>query len=219
MGVCHVIGQMFIRSFLAKQLGYPTGIFGRLLMRLLNSDNATMNDLTLEQIALQPGDRILEIGFGGGYLIEQMATTKIPSFIAGVDSAIDVIQMSSKKFQSQIERGYIELKQASAESLPYGDKFFNNICTVNTIYFWSNIQLVLAECDRLLQPQGKLVICYNSPAFLTQTKLTEHGFIAYEPQELESLMANAGFIHISTILADGGNGNGIFYCTCGIKAN
>ena len=210
---------MFIRSFLAKQLGSPTGIFGRLVMRLLNRDNAIMNDFALEQIALQPGERVLEIGFGGGYLIDRMATSKIPSFIAGVDPAIDVIQMGSKKFRSHIEQGYIELKQARGESVPYSGNSFNKICTVNTIYFWSNPQLVLAECDRLLKPQGKLVICYNSPAFLAQTKLIQYGFTAYEPQELESLMANAGLINISTISADGGTSNGIFYCTSGLNAD
>jgi hypothetical protein len=31
---------MIIRRFLAKQLGHPSGIFGRLLMKLLNKGNA-----------------------------------------------------------------------------------------------------------------------------------------------------------------------------------
>lgn len=33
-----------IRGFLAKQLGYPSGIFGRFIMRLLNRGNADMNE-------------------------------------------------------------------------------------------------------------------------------------------------------------------------------
>lgn len=205
-----------IRGFLAKQLGHPSGIFGRLIMRLLNQGNAKMNDLVLQQLDLQSGDRVLEIGFGGGYLLDKIANSKIPSFIAGVDPSLDVLQMGCKKFQQQTAHKYLELKQASGENLPYEKNTFTKICTVNTVYFWSDPQRVLRECDRILQPQGKLIICYNSPEFLAQTNLTSHGFTAYQPEELESLMASAGFVDVTTVKADGGSSNGIFYCTSGL---
>lgn len=206
---------MLIRSFLAKQLGHPAGIFGRSIMRLLNRGNAEMNDVTFDRLNLQPTDSILEIGFGGGYLLNKIAASQIPSFVAGVDPQADVIQMGNKKFNSQIERGYIELKQGSGENLPYSDNTFNKICTVNTIYFWSDPQSVLNECRRVLQPNGKLVICYNCAAFLKQTKLTQHGFKTYEPEDLESLMQGSGYSNIDTIATNGGTGKGRFYCTSG----
>lgn len=202
-----------IRAFLAKQLGYPSGIFGRLLMKLLNKGNATMNDFTFQQLDLQSKDTVLEIGFGGGYLLEKIINSQIPSRIAGIDPQIDVIEMASKKFSPAINKGHLELKEAIGESLPYEHNTFTKICTVNTIYFWSNPQKVLEECERLLQPQGKLIICYNSPEFLAQTKLTQHGFTTYQPQDLESLMVSAGFVDVATVTADGGIGNGVFYCT------
>ena len=208
-----------IRAFLAKQLGYPSGIFGRLLMKLLNKGNATMNDFTFQQLDLQSGDAVLEIGFGGGYLLEKIIASQIPSRIVGIDPQMDVINMGTKKFSQAISEGNLELQQASGESLSYEDNTFTKICTVNTIYFWSNPQAVLKECDRLLQPQGKLIICYNSPEFLERAKLTSYGFTAYQPEDLESLMANAGFIDATTITADGGAGNGVFYCTFGLVEN
>ncbi|MGD1918558.1 MAG: class I SAM-dependent methyltransferase [Pleurocapsa sp.] len=208
-----------IRAFLAKQLGYPSGIFGRLLMKLLNKGNAIMNDFTFQQLDLRSGDAVLEIGFGGGYLLEKIIASQIPSRIAGIDPQVDVISMGNNKFKQAISKGSLELQQASGESLPHEDNTFTKICTVNTVYFWSNPQKVLGECDRILQPQGKLVICYNSPEFLAQAKLTQHGFTAYQPQELESLMADAGFIDVTTITADGGKGNGVFYSTSGLVKN
>ena len=206
---------MIIRSLLAKQLGYPSGIFGRLVMKLLNKSNAEMNDLTFTKLNVQPGDFILEIGFGGGYLLDKIATSRIPSLIAAIDPKIDVIKMGNKKFKQQIAQKYIELKQASAESLPYDNRYFDKICTVNTIYFWSDPKLVLDECNRVLKLNGKIVISYNSSAFLEKTKLTQHGFKTYEPENLELLMESSGFRNISTISAEGGTSNELFYCSSG----
>ena len=203
------------RSFLARQLGFPNGFFGRLLMRLLNRGNAAMNDLTFEQLNLEPGDAILEFGFGGGYLLNKIIASQIPDFIAGIDPQPDVVRLGHKKFKQQIKRGKMELKQASGENLPYEAQTFNKICTVNTIYFWSDPKLVLQECDRVLKPDGKIVICYNSPDFIEQAKLTQHGFNTYEPEKLELLLQNCGFVNVLTITADGGTGNGKFYCTYG----
>ncbi len=207
-----------IRAFLAKQLGYPSGIFGPLLMKLLNKGNADMNDFTFQQLDLQSEDTVLEIGFGGGYLLEKMIDSQIPSPIAGIDPQVDVIKMGNKKFKTAIAKKHLELQQASGESLPYGENTFTKICTVNTVYFWSDPQRVLEQCDRVLQPQGKLIICYNSPEFLAQTKLIQHGFTAYQPAELESLMASSGFVDVATVKAYGGTGNGIFYCTSAIAS-
>lgn len=209
---------MFIRSFLARQLGYPSGIFGRLLMRLLNSGNAVMNDLTFSQLNLQPQDSVLEIGFGGGYLLEKISASKIPKAIVGIDPQADVLKLGNQKFKQQIKRGYIELKQASGENLPYENETFNKICTVNTVYFWSDPIVILNECWRVLKSQGKLIICYNSPAFIQQAKLTQHGFKTYEPKALESLLQNCGFTEVSTVSGNGGTGNGLFYCTSGLIA-
>ena len=205
-----------IRAFLAKQLGYPSGFFGRLIMKLLNKGNAAMNDFTFQQLDLQSEDTVLEIGFGGGYLLEKIINSNIPNHIAGIDPQLDVIKMGQKKFQQAINQGDLELKRASGESLPYEDNTFTKICTVNTVYFWSVPQTVLKEFHRVLQPRGKLIICYNSPEFLEQAKLTQHGFTAYQPEELESLLINHGFVNVSTVMADGGVGNGVFYCTSGL---
>lgn len=110
-----------IRAFLAKQLGYPSGFFGRLLMKLLNKSNVTMNDLTFQQLNLQSEDAVLELCFGGGYLLEKIFNSQIPSFIAAIDPQIDVIEMGTKKISPAISKGNLELQQASGERLPFED--------------------------------------------------------------------------------------------------
>ena len=204
-----------IRSFIARQLGYPSGFFGRLVMRLLNRSNAVMNDVVVTQLSLQPQDELLEIGFGGGYLLAKIIASEIPKLVVGIDPQVDVIRLGQRKFKFALERGIVKLEQACGENIPYGDRSFDKICTVNTIYFWTDPIRVLSECYRTLKPNSKLVICYNSAAFIERQKLTQHGFKTYSPAKLERLMEDTGFVELNTISAEGGTGNDLFYCTVG----
>ena len=63
---------MFSR-FLARQLACPTGVFGRwVLGPLWNRRNAVLNDAAFAALAPEPADRVLDVGFGGGYLLERL---------------------------------------------------------------------------------------------------------------------------------------------------
>jgi len=63
-----------VNKFIASQLKQPSGAFGWFLAgRLLNKFNARINQLSVELLALQPSDRVLEIGFGGGEMLGMMA--------------------------------------------------------------------------------------------------------------------------------------------------
>jgi len=205
------------RAFLAHQLGFPSGWFGRLLLRFLNQNNAAMNDLVLQLLDVHLGDRVLEIGFGGGYLIHQIVNTQKPALTVGVERSPDAVNICQEKFRSLLNEGKVELYLADATSLPFADHHFHQICTVNTIYFWSNPSPVLNECHRVLIPGGKLVISYNSKSFLNKQKFSQHGFAAYEVAEVEMMLNNAGFTKISTFSSQS-NRNQEFFCTCGVVA-
>jgi len=58
------------QSFFSRQLAKPSGLFGRLFTaRWLEKTNVGMNALTLDSLALGENDRLLEVGFGSGYLL------------------------------------------------------------------------------------------------------------------------------------------------------
>lgn len=204
------------RAFLANQLGFPKGWFGKLLLRFLNRNNAMMNDLVLQNLDLLMGDRILEIGFGGGYLIEQIANTALPQLIVGVEQSQDAIDLCKQKFQAQINKSEIEFHLTDAIELPFPNGAFNKICTVNTIYFWAEPSKVFAECFRVLVDDGKLLISYNSKDFLSKQKFADHGFIGYEVSEIESILKLAGFVNVTTITGHSDR-HQEFFCTSATK--
>jgi ubiquinone/menaquinone biosynthesis C-methylase UbiE len=114
-----------------------------------------------------------------------------------------------------INQGNVELHLADAVTLPFSDRHFNRICTVNTLYFWSDVPQVLIECSRVLILSGKLVIGYTSKTYLEQQKLSQYGFAAYEVAEVEKMMRAAGFTDIKTALGSSDR-HQEFFCTSGI---
>ncbi|MDX2270398.1 MAG: methyltransferase domain-containing protein [Cyanobacteriota bacterium] len=206
------------RAFLSKQLGSPSGWFGRLLLRLLNRNNAAMNNLVLQEIQLQSGERVLEIGFGGGDLIHRIVKTGLSSLIVGIERSPDALKICQRRFQPFIRQGKIELHLADAATLPFPDHYFSQVCTVNTLYFWPDAPQVFAEAHRVLNLGGKLLVGYASKAYLDQQKFSQHGFATYDVSEVEMMVEMAGFASISTVSGQS-NHHQEFFCTSGIAVS
>ena len=65
---------MGVPEFFADQLRKPSGSFGRLVMsRFFDRSSRAINQLTMASLAVQPADRVLEVGFGAGDLIAHLA--------------------------------------------------------------------------------------------------------------------------------------------------
>ncbi|KAI9133595.1 class I SAM-dependent methyltransferase [Acaryochloris sp. CCMEE 5410] len=206
--------QSSLQAFVAKQLGHPSGFCGRLLLRLLNRENAGMHQLAFEQLAIRQGDRILEIGFGGGSLLARILQTGLPERVVGVDYAEDALKVAQKKLRQYIQSGQLSLQQGNANHLSFPDQQFDHICTVNTLYFWPDAQTVFQECYRVLRPSGTVVVCYNTKDFLEEQGLIQQGFTGYDVETVEKLLSQAGFQSLQT-LSGQDSSNGQYYCTCG----
>lgn len=191
-----------ITKFLASQLHQPSGWFGKeIISRVLNRDNASMNNLALTMLNLQhTGDRILELGFGGGYLLNKILQNPGVDFVAGVDVSPEMVDFCRKRFASDINRGKLKLKCGDSAHIPHFGLNFTKICTVNTIYFWSDVKQTLTQLHQVIEEGGSLVICFNSKEFLNKTILPKNGFRVYDAQEVKYLMKVVGFKNINWIL-------------------
>jgi len=76
---------VFFSQKLLKQLGHPKGIFGYFVLKYLDKVNCNMNDLNYKCLNITKEDSFLEIGFGGGALIEKIDQENDYSLISGIE--------------------------------------------------------------------------------------------------------------------------------------
>ena len=203
-------------KFVATQLRRPSGLIGRFVVsRALNRGNVQMNQLTLTALELEPGDHVIEVGFGGGDLIKRMSAVVGRGCIAGVDFSPDMVDICSKRFAALIQSGRLELLCADADNLPYGSEHFSKACTVNTIYFWPDPIGPFKELHRVLRGGGRAVICFNPRQTLQRVPFTKYGFSFYDPEQVRQLLETTGFRQIEMV--PGSSRLGEFVCAVATK--
>ena len=84
--------------------------------------------------------------------------------------------------------------QGSAEKLPYKDGMFDLVTAVETVYFWPNLPHCLQEVLRVLKPGGQLAIMVEVIDGDSMWTDMVEGMTAYSPEELKTMLCDAGFI-------------------------
>jgi ubiquinone/menaquinone biosynthesis C-methylase UbiE len=128
---------MALSKFLAREMGNPSAIMGRFFLApMWNKRNAALNDTAFENLDLQPHDRLLEVGFGGGCLMNRVVKTVTEGMIAGIDISPTMVRYCSRRFRPFVQNGHLDLRCSQAEALPFPAAHFTKVCTVNSIFYW-----------------------------------------------------------------------------------
>lgn len=151
-----------LQQYLADQLSRPTGIIGKFFVgRVWNKRNAKLNEVTLAHLALKEEDRVLDVGFGGGYLLERIIPKVKRGLAAGIDVSPVMVENCRARWREAIEAGSVDIRAGRAEALPYPDGHFTKVSSVNSIFYWSEVQQGISEIYRILQEDGKVVLTYT----------------------------------------------------------
>jgi ubiquinone/menaquinone biosynthesis C-methylase UbiE len=183
-----------LKRFFAAQLRKPAGWFGSAVMaRMFDVGNNRLVDIAVRMLDPQPGDAVLDIGFGGGQSLVKTAGKVPHGLIAGVDFSPEMVARASQRIRRLGLDSRVKIHLGDGARLPFRDASFNRILTVNTIYFWPDLAAGLKEIARTSKPGGRLAIGMRSRACMAPWSFTNYGFTLYDPDEVAAAMAAAGF--------------------------
>lgn len=201
--------QKFVLSLLpmklfSQQARKPSGFLGVFIMTpMFKRGNAALNQWVETLLTLQSSDRVLEIGFGPGFLIKQMVKHVPEGSIDGIDFSETMLKEAKSLNREHIKSKKVFLKKGNCKKLPYPDKSFDKICTSNTIYFWESPEQNLKEIYRVCKKNGKLVLGFRTKAQMERFGLDEKVFSLYTEKDIRNLVKKAGFQEVRIKRNDG----------------
>ena len=133
-------------------------------------------------LAPSPGERVLEIGFGTGASIVELARSVGPTgHVSGVDVSPGMLAVARRRLEEQ--RGlaqWVDLRVAAVPPIPYADSSFDAVCLSFTLELFPEIAipLVLADIRRVLVPGGRLsLVSMAAPSGGENTSVLEHSYV------------------------------------------
>ncbi len=184
---------MGLTRYIGGQFANPQGFGGKLSTYFMNRLNQRQYHAVMRAYDMARPGRVLDIGFGNGYLLEKLAQKGNAQF-CGVDISPDMVRQAAKRNAEAIAEGRLELREGDVSRLPYPDGHFDFIYTVNTVYFWPDFEKGHREVLRTLRPGGVFVNVFYTKEWLEKLAYTKYDFATYTPQKLVEAAGRLGFV-------------------------
>lgn len=119
-------------------------------------------DRGLEMLSARPDERILEIGFGTGHCLVELARAVGPTgHVTGLDISEGMLAISRTRLEREGLIDRVDLHRGDAASMGFLEtESLDGIFASFTLELFDTpeIPLVLGECNRVLKPDGRIVV-------------------------------------------------------------
>ena len=133
------------------------GDMARLQQARAESHNLVVRRNTvLAALNLRIGERVLELGCGGGYYAYEAARFVGPTGrVCAIDISPDQVAAAQRRCA---EFAWVECRVADIATPPYGDAEFDALFAVQVLEYLVDLDGGLRQIQRMLRPGGRLVI-------------------------------------------------------------
>lgn len=116
---------------------------------------------SLTLLNIKEGEIILEIGFGTGSTLVEMAKAVGDSGMAyGIDLTPKMVELATNRLYRQKFADKVELKEGDAREMPYKSQMFDAVYLASTLELFDtpDIPKVLQEIKRVLKSTGRICV-------------------------------------------------------------
>ena len=113
----------------------------------------------LERLKIQQGEVVLEVGFGTGCSLVEMARRAGPvGKVSGIDLTPEMVRLARQRLEKERLAERVELREGDARKMPYETEQFDVIYISGALELFDtpDIPVLLAEIRRVLKPNGRL---------------------------------------------------------------
>ncbi len=118
----------------------------------------------IDNLAVQPGDRLLEIGCGRGVAMAEITPLLIDGHITGLDRSDSAVSSAEERNRAAITAGKAALMQGAFADWKGSGRPFDKIFAINVNLFWLEAARELKLIRSLLAPEGRLFLFFEPPS-------------------------------------------------------
>ncbi|HEX6310840.1 MAG TPA: methyltransferase domain-containing protein [Acidimicrobiia bacterium] len=157
------VKQRVMRA-VVEQFHRPHGMGGRAAAWVMahRSSNRERNVWAVGLLDVAPGERVLELGFGPGVAIGELARRATGGLVAGIDHSELMVDRARRRNAAAVRTGLVDLRLGSIEAVPDFGEPFDAILAVNALLFSDDPSEVLRRLRGVLRPGGRIAIA-NQP--------------------------------------------------------
>jgi ubiquinone/menaquinone biosynthesis C-methylase UbiE len=129
---------------------------------IAGSTEKKYRDWGLEKLSAQPGETILEIGFGTGHCLVSLAkAVGVTGQVIGLDISDGMLAIARARLQAEELSDRVDLHLGDAAKLDFlTDASLDGVFMSFTLELFDNPEIprVLQECHRILKPGGRIAV-------------------------------------------------------------
>jgi len=181
-----------VEAGIARQLGHPGGLVGRLISKGLNRGNRRVIERAVQALPCGPDAVVADVGFGGGVGLRPLLDRPDAPTVHGVEVSTEMIKQARATFAAELAAGRLRLHHASITALPLAPSLLDGIISVNTVYFVDDLDQAFSELARTLARPGRAVIGIGDPDAMGKLPFTRHGFRLRPVADIAAALDRAG---------------------------
>lgn len=191
-----LLEHMNVTKYIGRQFANPKGIAGKISTYFMNRLNGKQYKSVIRLFHEINPKNVLDIGFGNGYLLNKLAVKEDTHFY-GIEISEDMLKQAGKRNRKAIKDGRMSLHIGNVHQIPFEDSAFDFIYTVNTVYFWDDLEKGYLEIMRVLKEGGVFINVFYTKEWLDKLRYTKYDFHKYSQKEIRNGIKKIGFAKIT----------------------